>query len=205
MALKPRSPELLALVAEAGRNVARSAVLLEETIRRWPESRALVAEIRECEHEGDRITHDLLHVLPHSLVLPLPRDLAHQLAITIDDVVDYIEEAADHLELYEIEAPMEQAQALAGVLRDSARTLAAELDGLAHLKKKKLRAAAEELHRLERDGDHLMREGVAALFASGVDPLFVIRWKDIYERLEDGIDACDKVGHILTSISLDRR
>jgi uncharacterized protein Yka (UPF0111/DUF47 family) len=75
--------------------------------------------------------------------------------------------------------------------------------GLQRPKKKALREAADELHRLEREGDQLTREGIAALFAQGVDPLFVIRWKDVYERLEDAIDACDKVGHLLTGVGLD--
>lgn len=188
------------LLAAAGRNAARAADLLEETIRLWPESRSVLPKIRHCEHEGDRITRDLLRVLPRLGTSSIQRHEAHALAIAIDDVVDYVEEAADHLQLYQIEAPMEQAQALATTLREAAHVLARGLECLAW--PEDLLATAEQLHRLERDGDRLVREAIAALFAYGVDPLFVVRWKDVYERLENAIDACDAAGHLLTGIAL---
>jgi len=203
MRSSPPDDEPLVLLAQAGRNAARAAELLESTIRQWPESSGLVAEIRDCEHEGDRITHDLLHLLPEPPAMALERHEAHQLAVAIDDVVDYVDEAADHLQLYGIEAPMEQAQALAGILRDAARAVGDALQDLTD--PESLIAAAGELHRLEREGDRLVGDAVAALFVQGVDPLFVIRWKDVYERLEDAIDACDKVGHTLTGIGLEHR
>lgn len=190
------------MLTEAGRNAVQAAELLEETLRLWPESRELLPKIVDCEHEGDRITHELLRVLARQLVSPLERYEAHQLAIAIDDIVDYIEEASDHLQLYRIEAPMEQAQALAGTLRDATRVLVRGLERLPA--SEDLLSTAADLHRLEQEGDRLVREGIAALFAHGVDPLFVVRWKDVYERLENAIDACDAVGHVLTGIGLQQ-
>ncbi|MGH2799547.1 MAG: DUF47 domain-containing protein, partial [Thermoleophilaceae bacterium] len=120
----------------------------------------------------------------------------------LDDVVDFAEEAGDFLGLYRVEAPMDQAIALADTLAATGREVAASLASLEDL------PAAQhhlrEIKRLEHEGDRLLREGLTALFDGGVDPMIVIRWKDIFERIEDGIDACDRVAHLLRGISVKR-
>jgi uncharacterized protein Yka (UPF0111/DUF47 family) len=126
----------------------------------------------------------------------------HILATTLDDVVDYAEQAADELALYAVEAPMEQATLIADVLVGAGEQVAQAL--------RCLRSGAElaphlvEIHRLENEGDRLSRDAVASLFANGIDPMVVIRWKDIFETLEQSVDACEKVAHVLEGISLKR-
>jgi uncharacterized protein Yka (UPF0111/DUF47 family) len=127
----------------------------------------------------------------------------HVLATTLDDIVDYAEQAADELALYAVEAPMEQATLIADVLVGAGEQVAQAL--------RCLRSGAElaphlvEIHRLENEGDRLSRDAVASLFANGIDPMVVIRWKDIFETLEQSVDACEKVAHVLEGISLKRR
>ena len=129
---------------------------------------------------------------------PLDREDIHALAAALDDVVDYTEEAADVLGLYKIEAPMEQAVELTGVLRDAGpragggdrQDRQAERDG-PHL---------IEVDRLEDEGDRISRQALVSLFAGGIDPMVVIRWKDVFERLEQAIDACERVSHVLEGI-----
>ena len=124
--------------------------------------------------------------------------IATALASSLDDIVDYIEEAADYLGLYKIEAPMEQSQRLASVLLESSRQLAEAMPRLRNFED--ISHYTVEINRLENDGDRITREAMASLFEGGIDPMVVIRWKDIYERLENAIDATEKVANILEGI-----
>ncbi|HEY1360427.1 MAG TPA: DUF47 family protein, partial [Thermoleophilaceae bacterium] len=122
------------------------------------------------------------------------------LASRVDDVVDYAEEVADYLFLYKVEAPMEQAVALAEVLERAGAELAEALGQLQDVAS--LRPHVVEIGRLEDEGDRIERECLAALFDGGVDPMLVIRWKDIVDRLEQAVDSCDHVGHVLEGIAV---
>jgi predicted phosphate transport protein (TIGR00153 family) len=193
--LLSKDHDFFVLFEEAGTNMTRAAGLLEQLLAGWPDENDLVREIVICEHKGDRITHDLIHRLNTSSHTPLDRSDIYELARALDDVVDYIEEAADALGLYQIEAPMEQAQRLAGVLSQSAGNIEqalARLDGM-----RDLNQSLVEINRLENEGDRIAREALASLFAGGIDPTVIIRWKDIFEKLEQGIDACERVSHII--------
>jgi uncharacterized protein len=166
----------------------------------WPDGFEKRLELVELEHANDAVTHDIAHHLHHRLPVPFERSDALALASGLDDVVDYAEEAADFLGLYRVEAPMDQAVALTETLAAAGREVAAALRSIEDL------PAAwphlREIKRLEHEGDRLLREGLSALFDGGVDPMVVIRWKDIFERVENGIDACDRVAHLLRGISV---
>src|SRR6202046_442993 len=120
----PRDRVYLELFEEGGRNVARAAELLEQLLSEFPDNRNLAQDIRDCEHEGDRITHEILDRLNHTFVTPIDREDILALASALDDIADYIEEVADYLGLYKIEAPMDQAIRLAEVLGKAARQIA---------------------------------------------------------------------------------
>jgi uncharacterized protein len=113
-------------------------------------------------------------------------------------VVDYTEEVADYLGLYKIEAPMSQAQDLAHVLHAAARQISEAMPRLRGFKD--ISHYTVEINRLENDGDRITREAIASLFDNGIDPMVVIRWKDIFERLEEAIDATEHVANILEGI-----
>src|SRR6202008_239735 len=158
----------------------------------------LAGEILDLEHEGDRITHDIIDRLNHTFVTPIDREDILALASALDDIVDYTEEVADYLGLYKIEAPMAQAQRLAGVLRDATRQIAAAIPLIRTFKD--INHQMVEVHRLENEGDRIVREAIASLFESGIDPMVVIRWKDIFERLENAIDSTERAAYILEGI-----
>jgi predicted phosphate transport protein (TIGR00153 family) len=186
------------LFEEAGANVARSGELLERLLKRWPEPGELGREIHTCEQEGDRITHDIIHRVNTVGRGPFDREDLFALATALDDIVDYAEETADFLGLYSVEAPMEQALELAGILREASRNVAAALARLPDVNS--LNSYLIEIKRLENEGDRVMREAVASLFDGGIDPIVIIRWKDIFERLEAAVDACEHVAHVLEGI-----
>ena len=196
----PNRGKFEALFEEGGRNLEAVTARMERLMRGWPDEPELRDEIKQLEEEGDRITHDILHALYSTTVTPLDREDIHALASALDDAVDYTEEAADVLGLYKIEAPMEQGVELAGVLRDCGRELAAALTNLTRLEELGPHVAAVD--RLEDEGDRISRKAIVALFAGGIDPMVVIRWKDVIERLEQAVDSCDKVGHVLEGIAV---
>jgi predicted phosphate transport protein (TIGR00153 family) len=203
--LSTADAQVLELFEESGANVRQAALLLRDLISDYPERADLGAELIRCEHEGDRLTHEIILGLNGGSngtrgKLPIdPGDGLH-LATALDDIVDYAEQAADELSLYGVEAPMEQAAAVADVLVGAAEQVERALGCL--------RTGADlgphlvEIHRLENEGDRLHRSAVAALFANGIDPMVVIRWKDIFETLEQSVDACEKVAHVLEGIAL---
>jgi predicted phosphate transport protein (TIGR00153 family) len=194
----PRDREFFDLFEEAGRNIAHAADLLDQMLAAWPDRKELAREILVCEQEGDRITHDIISRLNQTFVTPIDREDILELASALDDVVDLTEEVADYLGLYRIEAPMEQAQRLAQILVHATRQVAAALPRMRGFRD--LSHYTVEINRLENDGDRVTREAVASLFEGGIDPMVVIRWKDIFERLEDAIDACERVANVLEGV-----
>jgi hypothetical protein len=198
--LVPRDREFFDLFEEAGGNIVRGAELLDQMLREWPDQASLAREILICEQEGDRITHDIIQRLNNTFVTPIDREDILELASKLDDIIDFTEEVADFLGLYKIEAPFEQAQKLASILLDSCRQVEKALGRLRGFKD--IAHYTVEINRLENDGDRVVREALAALFDNGIDPMVVIRWKDIYERIEDAIDATEHVANILEGIVL---
>jgi uncharacterized protein len=194
----PREREFFDLFEEAGANIVKAAGLLERMLQDWPDHGDLGADVLACEHEGDRITHDIIQRLNQTFVTPIDREDIYALASGLDDVVDYTEEVADFLSLYRIEAPMVQAQHLAAILHHSCRAVAQAIPRLRTFKD--IHHFTVEINRFENEGDRVMREALASLFEAGIDPMLVIRWKDIFERLEDAIDATERVSHILEGI-----
>ena len=186
------------LFEEAASNNLRAADLLDQMLRGYPENAALARDILVCEQEGDRITHDIIQRLNHTFVTPIDREDILELASALDDIADFIEEVADFLGLYKIEAPMDQAQRLAEILVYASRQISQAMPRLREYRD--ISHFTIEIHRLENDGDRVTREAMAALFDHGIDPMTVIRWKDIYERLEAGIDSTETVANILENI-----
>jgi predicted phosphate transport protein (TIGR00153 family) len=196
----PNRGKFEALFAEGGDNLAAATAKLDRLMRTWPDEPQLRDEIKELEEVGDRITHDILHALYSTTVTPLDREDIHALASALDDALDLTEEAADFLGLYKIEAPMEQGVELTGVLRDCGRELAAALQRLTALDE--LAPHIVAVDELEDEGDRISRQALVALFAGGIDPMVVIRWKDVIDRLEQAVDACDRVAHVLEGIAV---
>src|ERR1700716_1913687 len=183
----PKDREFFDLFEQAAGNIVRAADMLDQMLGSYPERADLARDILICEQEGDRITHDIIRRLNETFVTPIDREDIHSLASALDDVVDFTEEVADYMGLYKIEAPMEQAQRQTQILHQAARQIAAAMPRLRGFQD--ISHYTVEINRLENDGDRVTREAMGALFDNGIDPMVVIRWKDIYERLEAAIDA----------------
>ena len=197
--LAPKDRVFFDLLREEGENALVAAKFLRDMLKNWPDGKeSLTRAIFKAEQDGDRITHSIVQRLNQTFVTPFDREDIYGLATQLDDVVDYTEEAADFLNLYQIEAPMDQALDMAEVLVASCEQLAKALEGLRGFKD--LDRYWIEIHRLENDADRISRDAVASLFANGIDPMVVIRWKDIFAVLERAVDATETAAHIIEGV-----
>ena len=193
--------EFFDLFEAAIANAERSAQLLLQMLEEFPDEQG-PDPADPVDRAGGRPDHPVPDPPARRRIAPAAsRGAIHKLAGAIDDVVDYIEEVADSFGLYKIEAPMDPSVALAQVLLDSTRQLGIAIGTLRT--GESMTESIIEVHRLENEGDRLSREAIASLFAGGVDPMVVIRWKDIFEHMEKAIDACEDVAHTLEGGTFD--
>jgi predicted phosphate transport protein (TIGR00153 family) len=201
--LTPQKREFFALFTQASANAREIARTLVELLDAWPDTRGKLLDIRELEHEGDRLTHEVINLLNRTFVTPFDRDDMYRLATVIDDVCDHIDEAADNIDAYEVRQVPEKARLQAEVIYRAASRLHEAVELLEGFKDSKRQLVA--LRELEDEGDRLSREAVAELFRSGADPLTIIRWKDIHEQLEEAVDACENAADVLEAILVKNR
>ena len=186
------------LFEQSGETAVRAAQLLERLLSDDPGSDTLPEEIAECERAGDVATHAVMKRLNESFVAPIDREDIIRLASALDDITDFIDETANYLMLYRVEAPMTQAQQLAAVLVEATRQLVITIRRMSRFEN--IDEPAEEVHRLENTGDRIVRGAIGSLFEDRIDPMVVIRWKDIFEGLEDAIDATERATYVVQSI-----
>lgn len=186
MPIRSRGNEFFKLFTRAGANLQTTGELVHELLASWPDRPSLRDEITRCEQEGDRITRQIIERLHERHAAPFDRREIHALAEAIDDVIDEIEEVSEEMAVYHIEAPMDQAQDLAAVVRDSGRAVRRALDRLPEAGD--LSEEVREVRELEHEGDRIYREAIASLFDGGIDPMVILRWKDIFQGLEDAVD-----------------
>jgi uncharacterized protein len=204
ISLVPQKREFFRLFTQASSNAVELARLLVRLLDEFPGSDGdLLREIKELEHEGDRLTRQLVDLLNRTFVTPFDRDDIYQLASAIDDVCDHIDEAAGNIAGYGVREIRPRAREQGQVILRSAQKLeeaVACLEGF-----KDAGRQLHELRDLEDEGDRLNRAAVADLFSSGSDPLDVIRWKDIHEQLEEAVDACENAADVLEAILVKNR
>jgi predicted phosphate transport protein (TIGR00153 family) len=201
--LRPQKREFFALFDQAATNARDITRVLVELLDEWPDAGDKLRDIRELEHEGDRLTHEVIDLLNRTFVTPLDRDDMYRLASAIDDVCDHVEEAADNIDAYEVREVPRRARQQAEVLHRAASRLSEAVGLLEGFRDSQRQLVA--LRELEDEGDALAREAVAELFRSGADPLTIIRWKDIHEQLEEAVDACENAADVLEAILVKNR
>jgi predicted phosphate transport protein (TIGR00153 family) len=198
LSLVQRTTEFYDLFTAAGENALAAARQAQARFRTFPQAEVSQAEIKRLETEGDRLTEQIIVLLNTQYITPFDREDIYELAKEIDDVVDFIENASDLLDLYKVDRPMPQALDQCRVLVEAAEHLTnalAELRGFRRAERHLL-----EVKRLEDEGDRIVRDAIANLFENHVDPMTVIRWKDIFEALEDAIDACETAADVVGNI-----
>jgi predicted phosphate transport protein (TIGR00153 family) len=201
--LIPQTREFYTLFDRAAQNLVTTSQLLLDLLENYPDRGDLVGQIKDREHEGDSVTHDIVQLVNKTFVTPIDGEDIYDLATSLDDVCDFMDEVADELNLYGVDEVPREAIEQAGVIVKAVAKLAdaiARLEGL-----KDISALLVDIHTLEDEGDRIVRAATARLFRDGHDPLVVIRWKDIYEHLEQAVDSCERAAHVLESIYLKNR
>jgi predicted phosphate transport protein (TIGR00153 family) len=202
--LVPQKREFFDLYNRAAANAVEIAQRLVQLLETFPDRcEDHARDIKELEHEGDRLTHDVVDLLNRTFVTPFDRDDMYRLAGSIDDICDHVDEAAGNVIGYGIDAVRPEALAQAQVIHRAARKLCEAIGQLEGFKDS--RRQLIELRELEDEGDMLARDAISKLFTNGEDPLVVIRWKDIYERLEEAVDACENAADVLEAILVKNR
>ena len=166
--------------------------------------RTRAARIKEIEHETDVITHACVERLHTTFITPFDRDDIHRLITRMDDVMDYIESAAIAVMLYELVDMTDPARELADVLVRSTESVAVAVSGLRNVKQSQaILDACIEVNRLENEGDEILRGALADLFREAKDPLLVLKWKEVYEALENATDRCEDVANVIEGVVLE--
>ena len=198
LAFVPKTTEFYDFFTRAGENLLATARLAERRFREFPETSVDHEQVKELENQGDELTREIIALLNTQYITPFDREDIYGLAKVIDDLVDHIEHASDLLGLYPVESRMEHSVEQCRVLVEIAEHLSSVLAELRQLRR--VEQHIVEVKRLEDEGDRIERTAIAALFHDGVDPLTVIRWKDIFESLEDAIDACETAADLVGNI-----
>jgi uncharacterized protein len=204
LSLFPREESYFELFEAAAANVAESARLLLDMVEEFVEPEAKVQRVVEREHEGDRLTREILVRLNSTFVTPFDREDIFTLASQLDDVTDAIEEVAQMLVLHRVTEPIDSVRAQAKLLERAAAETADGIRYLRRLEREPLRRYTVALSELEDEGDRLYRHAHAELYGFTTEhpARFVLVWKDIIEQLEEAVDALEDVAHTVSSIVL---
>jgi predicted phosphate transport protein (TIGR00153 family) len=199
--LIPREVRFFDLFDQQSQHIIRASLLLQEMVHNFADARAKANAIKEVEHQGDQVTHEIVRRLNTTFITPIDREDIHDLATHLDDVLDYIEAVAERLVVYRIKEPTSAARALTDVIVQQIQSMDRAIKCLRTMDPG-FHEHAVEVNRLENSADRLLRESLAALFEEQGDPIEVIKWKEIYETMETVTDRCEDVANVIEGIIL---
>jgi uncharacterized protein len=202
--LIPQRKEFFELFNQASANAVAISRALVDLLAQAPNgSQERIRDIKDLEHEGDRLTHEVVNLLNRTFVTPFDRDDMYRLAGALDDICDHVDEAAGNIVGYGVKEIRPAAKAQGDVILRAASKLqeaVARLEGFKDSSRQLI-----ELRSLEDEGDRLNREAVSELFRTSQDAISIIRWKDIHEALEEAVDACENAADVLEAIVVKNR
>jgi uncharacterized protein len=182
----------------------RASGLLVEMLENLDARQRIVQEVSDLEHQGDKITHDTVLALHQTWITPLDRDAIHGLVSRLDDVLDFIDAAADRVALYQMESARPEALEIAKILQLSCSEIARATGLLQDMKEARaLLALCQQVNRHEHDADLVFRRALARLFNERTDPLELMKWRDILESIETATDRAEDVANIIEGIVLE--
>lgn len=186
---------------KATANLVEAADALQDLLDNYEHVEAKVAHITELEHRGDFVVHEVMHLLMHTLIIPLDSEDIERLISALDDTMDAIEAAAVRMVIFRIEAPTERARQLGQLIRSGAAELHEAMPNLRE--KKHFRLVTEhirEINTIENNGDRVLREALVDIVSHKDDLFNLIRWKEIYEMLEETTDRMEDVADVLQRV-----
>jgi len=199
----PKEEKFFGLFEDGARNMVKAAQRLKQLVDTWENVEGRVSEITELEHEGDRITHQIMEQVHRTFVTPFDREDIALLAHTLDDVTDFIHAAADAMLIYKIDRPSQRAKELADIIVQAAAEVERALPQLRRRAQlKQVLERCVEINRLENMADRVFRSAVGELFDDSTDIAYIIKWREIYEHMESATDRCEDVANVLEGVAL---
>lgn len=201
--LLPKEDVFFQLFERAAANAQACALALQEFLERFDDLEGRMRSVKELEHVGDELTHEIIERLNQTFITPLDREDIHELASRLDDVLDRIDTAVDRTCLYKIRSPLEESKQLARVLVRQTKIIQELIPLLRHSRSPdEVRSKVREIHRLESEADAIERQALVNLFENAADPIHVIKWKNVIEVLESATDKCEDVANVIEGIVL---
>ena len=201
--LLPKEDIFFDLFEKAAENVHQSTLLLQQLFERFDDLEGRRRRIKELEHIGDEITHDVIERLNQSFITPIDREDIHDLACRLDDILDRVDTAVDRICLYKLDRPLEETRAMSQCLVRSMELIREMLPHMRNMRSpEEIRLKVREVHRLESEADTLERQALVHIFEHETDPIYVIKWKNIIEVLESATDKCEDVANVIEGIVL---
>lgn len=199
--LVPKNTKFDSLLVQGGDIAAETAVAMQRMLAGYPQTSGMTADIKALEHQGDRVMRSIVGELTATFVTPYDREDIYELAKYVDDVIDDVDEAASMFDIYQVEAVTNCVKGQADILVAATAELSA---ALRHINEpSRMEHHWQNIHKLEDAGDELHRTGIKEVFAACYDePAIIICWKDIYEKMEDAIDSCERAASILEQIAV---
>jgi predicted phosphate transport protein (TIGR00153 family) len=199
--LIPREEAFFEMFKQAARNAIEGSRLLKDMMEQYQNPLEQAKRIKDVEHIGDGITHDIARKLNQTFITPIDREDIHALAGGLDDILDLAEAIADRFVVFKVTKPTPTAVKLADILYQATVAVGAGVDmlGKPHAD---MNSCSVRVNSLENEADRLSRDAISGLFENEKDPIAVIKWKEIYEAFEDGADRCEDVANILERIAL---
>jgi uncharacterized protein len=199
--LLPREEKFFDLFEQQGANIVSASRALEELTLEYGSAKAKVEQVKDLEHAGDTLTHEIVRRLNTTFITPIDREDIYALASRLDDVLDLIDAVADRLLVYKIDHPTEGCIAMAKIIVKTAE----ETDRAVHCLRTlspSYHKHAVEVNRLENEADRLLRDQLVTLFEGTKDAIEVIKWKELYETMEAVTDRCEDVVNVIEGIVL---
>jgi predicted phosphate transport protein (TIGR00153 family) len=203
ISLIPRNPRFYDLFEEMGQKMVQCGEALADMLEHFENVDMKAAHLKELEHEADNITHELYRLVHKTFVTPFDREDIAALSQSLDDVIDFLEAAGTAIRVYGVESPTPAARGLADIARLQTKQLQAAIACLRHHSKlKDILELVKEVNRLENEADALFLTAMSELFRGEISSVDVLRWRDIYDLLEQSTDGCESVAHALEAIVL---
>ncbi len=203
-ALLPKKSEFFDQFSKHAKLSVEGAKLLQALLLDLHDVESQSKRIKQVEHDADTVAHQTLEMLHKSFITPIERGDIHRIVSRLDDILDYIEAASQRLWLYEIKEATPEAKEMSRVLCRSTEAVQATVDAMHNMKdSQRIRSACVEINRLENECDTLLRLATARLFREERDAVMVLKWKEIYENIEDATDRCEDVANVIEGVVLE--
>jgi hypothetical protein len=202
MGLFPKEIDFFEIFDQAASNILKATTLLVALMENFDNLEAKAKEVYEVEQDGDMLTHDIMKKINKTFLTPIDREDIHALACSMDDVLDLIWGAVDRLVVFKIKAPTKEALDISQDLHRTAEVLQKSIRELKSKNYSHVQEHCIEINRLENRVDRTFRDALGRLFDEESDPVLIIKWKEVYEHLEDASDRCEDVANVLEAIVL---